>query len=137
MNTIRTTVFLLALALSGGCASVVPEGLDLGCAGAPAKRITIVYKRHDKITVAPSRRDVTRGEGIIYKVVGGESRDFKTRGTKGPGSYGWLDVTGSGGTQKDPEFFFVCVDKDQTPGYYEYEIEVDGVGKLDPVVQVN
>lgn len=136
MNMIRTAVFLIALSLSGGCASVVPDELDLDCAGATAKRITIVYKRHDSITVAPSSRDVIRGEGIKLKVVGDKARDFETKGKKGPGPYSWLNVTGIGGTEKDPKFYYVCVDKDQTPGDYEYEIKVDDVGTLDPVVQV-
>jgi hypothetical protein len=136
MNTIRTAVFLIALALSGGCASVVPEGLNLGCAGAEAKRINIVYKRHDSISVKPSIREVTRGEGIVFKVVGDKSRDFETRGTTGPGPFNWLDVTGTGGTERDPKYYFVCVDKDQIRGDYEYIIEIVGVGILDPAVHV-
>ena len=136
MNTFRVTVFLLALALSGGCASVVPEGLDLGCSGAQAKRINIVYKRHDSISVRPSKREVTRGEGIVFKVVGDKSRDFETRGTTGPGPFNWLDVTGTGGTERDPKYYFVCVDKDQIRGDYEYIIEIVGVGILDPAVHV-
>ena len=134
MNTFRATVFLLALVLSGGCASVAPDGTE--CAGVRAKDITIKYQRHNKITVAPPRREVTRGEAIRYKVVGGEPRNFTTSGVKGPGSFSWLDVAGVGGTEKEPKYYYVCVDSNQTLGDYEYEIEVDGVGKLDPIVQV-
>ncbi len=137
MNTIRTTVFLLALSLSGGCATVVPEGMDLTCEGAKLRQINIVYQRHSKITVAPSVKDVNRGEAINYKVKGPKSRAFKARGTKGPSSaeVDWLDATGSG--EPSGRSHIVCVPNDQETGKYEYEFEIDGVGNLDPVVRVN
>ncbi len=101
MNTIRATVFLIALTLAGGCASVAPA--ESNCAGAVSKKINIVYQRHSKITVAPSRRVVERGQAIDYRVKGVESRTFKAKGTRGPGSasYGWLDAQGEGGTTGD------------------------------------
>jgi hypothetical protein len=137
MNTIRATFFLIALTLAGGCASVAPKGTK--CAGADLKKINIVYQRHSKITVAPSRRVVERGQAIDYRVKGVESRAFKAKGTKGPGSasYGWLDAQGEGGTTGDGNSHIVCVDRDQDPGDYEYLIEIDGVGALDPVVHVD
>ena len=133
MITIRATAFLTALSLSGGCASVAPEGSE--CEGAVLKKINIVYQRHSKITVAPPTREVQRGEAIDYRVKGPESRAFKARGTTGPGPYGWLDTTGSG--EPGGKSHIVCVDKDRTPGEYEYVIEIEGVGKLDPVVHVD
>jgi hypothetical protein len=133
MNTIRTAVFLVALSLSGGCAVVAPQ--DSKCAGAPVKKITIVYQRHNKITVAPPVRHVDPGDAIEYKVTGPVPRSFKAEGTSGPGSYGWLDATGSGGPGGVSNI--ACVPVGQSAGDYEYMIEIDDVGKLDPVVRVD
>jgi hypothetical protein len=136
MNTNRATVFLIALCLSGGCASVAPEDSD--CEGAKLRQITIVYQRNSKITVSPPKKDVDRGDAINYKVRGPEARPFKAKGTKAPNasaSFAWLDATGSG----DPSgrSHIVCVPADQATGNYEYVIEIEGVGTLDPVVRVN
>ena len=133
MNTIRTFVFLVALSLASGCASVAPE--DSKCHGATVKKITIVYQRHDRITVAPSVRHVNPGDAIEYKVTGPVRRNFKAEGTSGPASYSWLDVTGEGGPGGISNI--VCVPVGQVTGDYEYMIEIDNVGKLDPVVRVD
>ena len=133
MNTIRTVVFLVALSLSCGCASVAPA--DSKCPDATLKKITIVYQRHNKITVAPSVRRVDPGDAIEYNVTGPASRNFKAKGTSGPGPYGWLDVTGEGGPGGISNI--VCVPAGQLTGDYEYMIEIDNVGKLDPVVRVD
>jgi hypothetical protein len=139
MNTIRATVFLLALSLSGGCASFAPEGLDLDCEGRPVKVIRISYKRHDNIKVRDPIVNVNRGEAINYKVTGPQNtqnRTFNAKGTSGPSSFGWLDkVNGSGGPGGISNF--ICVPDDQIEGDYNYEIEIVGVGKLDPTVHVN
>ena len=139
MNTIRATVFLLALALSGGCATVAPEDSD--CEGAKLRNITIVYQRHSKITVAPPRKEVDRGDAINYIVTGTESRVFKAKGTKAPpnssASFAWLNATGKGGTARSGNSHIVCVPVDQEPGIYEYMIEIEDVGTLDPEVHVN
>ena len=138
MNTIRMTIFLLALSLSGGCASVAPAGVD--CAGASVKTIKINYKRHNNIMVVPPKLNVKPGDAIDYKVKGSASRTFKAKGTKAPSasaSFAWLDKSGKGGTVGDGESHIVCVPANQDPGEYEYLIEIEGVGTLDPVVRVN
>jgi hypothetical protein len=135
MNTIRATFFLVALSLSGGCASIVQEGSGLDCPGATVRQITIVYQKHSKITVAPPRKVVEPGDAINYKVKGPGAPVFKAKGTSGPASYGWLDVTGSGGPNGQSNI--VCVPAGQQDGDYEYLIEIEGVGTLDPVVHVN
>jgi hypothetical protein len=140
MNTIRATVFLLALALSGGCATVVPDGLDLKCEGAKVRKIKINYKRHGTINVSPSERKVARGEAINYRVKGAKSRAFKAKGTKAPNasaSFAWLNASGKGGTDWNGNSHFVCVPDDQELGIYEYVIEIEDVGTLDPTVHVN
>ena len=78
MNTIRTVVFLVALSLSCGCASVAPA--DSKCPDATLKKITIVYQRHNKITVAPSVRRVDPGDAIEYNVTGPASRNRQPAG---------------------------------------------------------
>jgi hypothetical protein len=139
MNTIRATVFLTALSLSGGCATVAPE--ESGCEGATLRNINIVYQRHSKITVAPPKKKVHRGDAINYKVKGTESRTFKAKGTKAPpnssASFTWLNATGKGGTVGDGNSHIVCVPDDQESGDYEYLIEIEDVGTLDPVVRVD
>ena len=139
MNTIRMAVFLISLALFGGCATVVPEGLDLDCEGAKVRTIKIKYKRHGKITVSPTKREVARGEAIDYRVKGPTSRAFEAKGTKAPdasASFAWLDASGKGGTGWFGNSHIVCVPDDQARGNYEYLINIGDVGTLDPVVRV-
>ena len=143
MNTIRTSVFLLALSLSGGCASITPvEPRDEVCTtAAPGNKINIVYQRHNKITVAPPQLTVDEGEEIWFFVKGSESRPFKTKGTKPPPEHpsakvDWLNSFGEGGTVGNGSSFKVCVPDTQESGDYEYLIEIEDVGTLDPVVRV-
>ena len=134
MYTIRATVFLIALTLSGGCASVAPGGLDLDCEGARLRTINIKFKPNDNITVAPSLKKVWPGDAINYLVTGPDTRDFTATGISGPGSVSWLSKTGSGGDGGVSNI--VCVPDEQEPGEYKYDIEIVGVGTLDPKVQV-
>lgn len=139
MNTIRMAVFLISLALFGGCATVVPDGLDSKCEGVKARTIKINYKRHGKIKVSPSKRKVAHGEAINYRVKGAAPRAFKVEGTKAPNasaSFEWLNASGKGGTGWYGNSHYVCVPDNQADGEYEYLIEIDNVGKLDPIVQV-
>ena len=135
MYTIRTAVFLIALSVSYGCASVAPDGLK--CAGKPTETIKIKYKRHSSISTDDPEVWVQAGHAINYKVQGPKSRAFKAKGTKGPGSasYGWLDATGSG--EPGGKSHILCVPAGQARGTYEYLIEIDGVGTLDPTVHVD
>ena len=136
MNAIRTTVFLLALALSGGCTSFAPDGLDLPCRGKPETTIRISYKKNSGIEVKDPNVEVNPGEAIIYKVTGPIKRTFNAKGTSGPSSFGWLDKeNGEGGPGGRKNY--ICVPDDQKDGEYTYEIEIVGVGTLDPKVQVN
>ena len=136
MNAIRTTVFLLALALSGGCTSLAPNGLDLPCAGKPETKIRISYKKNNSIVVKDPYVEVNPGEAIKYKVTGPIKRTFNAKGTSGPSSFGWLDMEkGEGGPGGRPNY--ICVPDNQKDGEYTYEIEIVGVGTLDPKVQVN
>ena len=138
MNTIRMTVVLLALTLFGGCASVVPTGMDLECVGKPVTPIKISYKRHSNIKVRDrdSKVFVNAGEAINYIVTGPKIRTFNAKGTIGPGSNSWLNVTGGSGGPGGKSNI-KCVPANQATGDYEYEIEIVGVGKLDPTVHVN
>jgi hypothetical protein len=138
MNTIRATVFLLALILSGGCVSVVPKGMNLACESRPITPIKISYKRHSNIKVrdSDSKVYVKAGDAINYIVTGPEIRTFNAKGTSGPGPYSWLDVTGGSGEPRGKSHI-KCVPEDQATGDYEYEIEIVGVGTLDPTVHVN
>jgi hypothetical protein len=82
--------------------------------------------------------DVRAGEAIDYRVKG-KTATFKATGTKGPDSarVDWLDATGIGDPVGEGKSHIVCVPADQKHGIYEYVIEIEGVGKLDPVVRVN
>jgi len=66
--------------------------------------------------------EIKGGAGIEVIIEGAESDDE------------WLDTKGKG--SPDGNSYYVCVEDDQDVKDYKYNIEVVGVGTLDPVVRV-
>jgi len=134
MNRISTTIILVASLTSFGCAGTAP--MTASCAGVPSKKVTIIYQKNSKITVAPPEREIEQGQAIEFFVKGPAARSFSITGTgsESGAAANWIGATGTGSNAGTS--VFVCVDAGQDVTGYTYLVKVTDVGELDPVVRV-
>lgn len=96
-----------------------------------------VHYGDSEIRVTPVKVRVKRGSRIRFelKPKGSHHRDtVVTIKAKDPDTGAWIDI--SGNARDNVDRLDVCVPVDQAKGVYEYWVEVDGVGKLDPRADV-
>jgi hypothetical protein len=118
---------MLAMA---GCAPSVP--LTIGCPDAKPKTVKISFKKNEEIRVNRPVLNVEQGDVIVCEIKGGAGIEVIIEGAESDDE--WLDTKGKG--SPDGNSYYVCVEDDQDVKDYKYNIEVVGVGTLDPVVRV-
>lgn len=113
-----------------GCAARAP--LAAGCGDVVAKKVTISYKRNNEIRVRPPERTIEQGQAIQFVFKGAAGTDVEVDGDTPNAS--WIRASGKGspGGSKN----YVCVKINQAENSYKYNVTVDGIGTLDPVVRV-
>lgn len=127
----RRIAFLLGTSIVfSGCATMAP--MTAGCGDVVAKKVTINYKKNNSINVSPPTRDVEQGEAIRFVFKGDAGADVKIDGATAQDA--WIKSDGKGSPSGNS--YYLCVNVNQTARDYKYNIEVVGVGTLDPVVRV-
>lgn len=124
---------LPAAAILGGCAALP---LSIGECSNPqgTTPINITYQQQNnmvKVQVAPNKVDVVRGDLIRFKINGTQGNLVSVSGKASDPDASWIVGNGTAGS------FYVCVPMDKVVGQtYSYEVDVDGIGFLDPEVRV-
>ena len=105
------------------------------CVDPPITPTNINFAKNDVIRVSPGTAEARRGDVLRFKLTGDAKTKVTISGKKSYPDSSWIKGEGMGG-----KFFYVCVDPDLDipvdPGEktYGYDIAVDGVGTLDPMV---
>ena len=128
----RITILILCTAALVACAQpgkFVKKNTPNNCNG--KGKVGLVVKYGDsKIDVTP-KIDVGQGGEIIVQLK--PDKDYKNTKVIFDGKTAndnWLDKEMTFGDGKKQ--IWICVDPNQTPGEYKYNVEVDGVGEIDP-----
>ncbi len=125
-----------AAALISGCA--VGPTTDV-CTDSKATRINIVFVKNNEIRVSPGNAASVVRKVLRFKLTGDSGTKVTISGKENDPAAKWLNGSGAGG-----EFIDICVDPALFEGVdpkvreitYAYDIEVEGVGILDPQVTV-
>jgi hypothetical protein len=123
-----------AAALVSGCA-VGPTTAN--CVDPPMTKINIVFVKNNEIRVSPGNPRTYRGNVLRFKLTGDSGTNVTISGKASDPDSAWIKGSGMGGS-----FIFVCVEPDLDfdsrleQKTYAYDIDVAGVGKLDPEVTV-
>lgn len=137
MIVMKNLVTLLgAAALISGCA--VGPTTDV-CFEPQMTRINIVFAKNDEIRVSPGRAAVDVRNVLRFKLTGDSGTKVTISGKENDPAAKWINGSGVGG-----EFIYFCADPALFEGVdskvreitYAYDIEVEGVGILDPQVTV-
>ena len=110
-------IFLMTLAVLPGISLAQPDGCN-------EQKIRIhVPPGTQDILVTPPVFNQKKGCGIEFFVPAGHTTSILS-------SESWLTGTASGGS------IIIQVPGDAAPGDYKYDVKVEGVGLLDPVIRV-
>jgi len=125
-----------AAALISGCA--VGPTTD-NCPDPPITPININFVKNNEIRVSPGNARTLRGKVLRFKLTGDRGTKVTVSGKASDPDSAWIAGSGMGG-----DFIYVCVDPKLFEGVdpklsertYAYDIDVPGVGNLDPEVTV-
>ena len=123
------TMIMGAALILTGCAAHGPALKN--CTNPPISRITIIFTKNSEIRVSPPTKTTYQGNILRFKLTGESGTTVKVTGKSTGPDASWIEGDGLGGS-----FFDVCVDPAQAEDTYGYNIEVVGVGTLDPRVIV-
>ncbi len=107
------------------------------CVDPPITPINIIFVKDEDIRVVPENALTRLGNVLKFKLTGDRDAKVTISGKQSYPDSAWIKGEGMGG-----KFFYVCVDPDldipEAPGVnvYWYDIAVEGVGTLDPMVVV-
>ncbi len=87
------------------------------------------------IKITPKEIKIKRGRSIRFKVQGPDGHKVTISGKPAIGDPNkWIQGTGKKAGAN--LFIPICVDPSQAPGDYSYDVEIEGIGKIDPRVKV-
>ena len=130
MKKIKTAFVVSAATIVAGCASQVPQNLD--CSDGPVRRVNINYVKNSEIRVSPGTRTAKPGDVIEFKLKGVAETEVEISG--GSAASAW--VKGKKDGSPSGTFVYVCVAENQADDDYKYDVAVEDIGNLDPVVRV-
>ena len=117
-----------AAALISGCA-VAPTTDN--CIDPPITPVNIIFVKNNEIRVSPGNAQSNLGKVLRFKLTGDSGTRVTISGKMSDPDAAWITGSGMGG-----DFIYVCVDPELSVKTYSYDIDVAGVGKLDPRVTV-
>lgn len=128
----RSNILLTLIVAVVGASVFALRAPEHGCPGShPAMtNMTIVYNPAG-IHVSPPLANGHKGGVLRFNLFGAFGTNVSVMGK--PGTLpdpSW--ISGSGSNLK----FYVCVPPEQGDGYYRYNVVVDGIGVLDPIVRI-
>lgn len=128
-------LFLICLTLTvlGGCAAL-PESIGTCTSPRQATPVVIGYTQQNnlvRVQAAPHRINVDRGDLIRFQINGSLGNLVSVSGKATDPDAAWITGNATSGS------FYVCVPMTTTKEQvYSYEVDVDGIGFLDPEVRV-
>ncbi len=123
----RLALLLFSMAALSACASMAPMGQH-DCKNPGQIPINVKYG-DSELRVVPYMAHADPGDALRFKLDGNLGIKVTVAGKDARAA--WIKGDGSN------KFFFVCVPENQARGVnYEYEVTVQGVGTLDPVVRI-
>ena len=140
----RTILMVLTTMLMSGCATT---DTPLECTGPDAPQVTIRYG-DSQLSVNPTRAVVRRNGNFVFHLVpvnlpatdppDVNYRDVKVTVKGKTSADAWIEErSGSWNSTAPDRKLRFCVPPTQATVEYEYTVEVDTVGYLDPRVKVN
>lgn len=130
MKTMAVVAALSLTAILTGCGAVVEtEGVRSGCSNEDVNVISV----RGHLEVKPERVEVCPGNNVTLwlrnRVPSGDAQTKQQVGTNAP----WLEKN----NKESPDKIVLEVPKDAEPGTeFKYELEVKGIGMLDPVIVI-
>ena len=122
-----------AVVLFAGCA-VLPQSVGSCSNPQRATPVNISYQKQNnlvKVQAAPHRIDADRGDLIRFNINGSLGVLVSVKGKATDPDASWIAGNATAGS------FYVCVPMSTNPNQvYSYEVDVDGIGFLDPEVRV-
>lgn len=138
----KMITIIAGLLFMSGCASegkFIGANKDNECGGKGKVRIEVVYG--DAFLKATPKSNAKRRGQVIYDLKprnnqesGIDYSEVEVTIAGKTGSANWLNKKGKAREGRDK--VFICVPQNQGTGAYDFSVEVPGVGKLDPRVNV-
>jgi hypothetical protein len=122
-----------AVVILGGCAAL-PNSIGTCTNPQRATPVVISYAQQNnmvRVQAAPFRIEADRGDLIRFQIAGSSGNLVSVSGKATDPDAAWITGNATSGS------FYVCVPMTTTEGQvYSYEVDVDGIGFLDPEVRV-
>jgi hypothetical protein len=133
MIMIRMLSILFALVVLSGCAAL-PQSIGTCVEPQRVRSVNITYQQQInmvKVQVAPHRVEANSGDLIRFKINGTLGKLVSVKGKATDPDAAWIVGNATAGS------FYVCVPMIAEPTQlFSYEVDVDGIGFLDPEVRV-